>query len=137
MSLLNNLRIFTKLMGAFGVVLVLFLATGVYALMQMSTMNDSANELADNWMVAVDSAQTLDSLIGDFRRFELEHIISDSAKEMANNEKRMDELFARLGTVTATFEALLALPEEKALFERYQNAWDDYQVEHEKLLEIS
>jgi len=137
MSLLNNLKIFTKLMGAFGIVLVLFLATGVYALMQMSTMNDSANELADNWMVAVDSAQTMDSLIGDFRRIELEHIISDSAQEMAANEQRMDEIMARLATVTERFEGLLALPEEKALFERYQAALAGYQAEHQELLAIS
>ncbi|WP_349344100.1 methyl-accepting chemotaxis protein [Marinobacter sp. MMG032] len=124
-------------MGAFGVVLMLFLATGIYALLQMSTMNDSANELADNWMVAVDSAQTMDSLIGDFRRIELEHIISDSNQEMASNEKRLEELRAKLATVTTTFESLLALPEEKALFERYQTAWAGYQDEHQKLLDIS
>jgi len=137
MSLLNNLRIFTKLMGAFGVVLVLFLATGIYALMQMSTMNDSANELADNWMVAVDSAQTMDALISDFRRVELEHIISDSEQEMTANENRMDAIMAKLGAVTATFEGLLALPEEKALFDRYQTALADYRADHEELLAIS
>jgi len=137
MSLLNNLRIFTKLMGAFGVVLVLFLATGVFALMQMSTMNDSANELADNWMVAVDAAQTMDALVGDYRRFELEHIISQSAEEMAGNEQRMATIDSRLEAVTATFAALLSMPEEKALFEQYQSAWNSYQTDHKKLLSLS
>lgn len=137
MSLFNNLRIFTKLMGAFGVVLVLFLATGVYALMQMSTMDDSANELADNWMVSVGAAQTMDTLVGDYRRFELEHIISQTEQEMAGNEKRMDEIAGQLEAVTATFAALLTLPEEKALYEQYQAAWEGYQKEHEKLLAMS
>lgn len=137
MSLFNNLRIFTKLMGAFGVVLLLFLATGVYALMQMSTMNDSANELADNWMVSVDAAQTMDSLVGDYRRFELEHIISQTPEEMAFAEKRMDEIRARLETATATLAGLLSQPEEKALFEKYQATWASYQTDHGKLLAIS
>ena len=137
MNFLNNLRIFTKLIGAFAVVLVLFLATGIYALIQMSTMNDAANELADNWMVAVDSAHTMDALISDFRRTELEHIISQSNAEMTKNEKHLDEIKARLSAVTATFAALLSLPEEKELFKRYQGAWADYQDEHNKLLQIS
>ncbi|WP_148861044.1 methyl-accepting chemotaxis protein [Marinobacter fonticola] len=137
MSVFSNMKIFNKLVGAFGVVLLLFLGTGIYALMQMSTMNDSANDLAGNWMAGVESAQTMDALVSDFRRAELEHIISDSNQERAQVEQKMDEILARLAAVRGVFEGLLDLPEEKANYERFTSAWNNYQSEHKRLLDIS
>ncbi|BES69085.1 methyl-accepting chemotaxis protein [Marinobacter nanhaiticus D15-8W] len=137
MSVFTNMKIFNKLMGAFGVVLLLFLATGVYALMQMSTMNDSTKELAGRRMAGVELAQTMDALVSDFRRAELEYIISDSGQERAEVEEKADGYRAKLASVREVFEGLLVSSEAKANYQRFSDAWNDYLSEHNRLVDIS
>jgi len=137
MSMFNNLKIFTKLMGAFVIVLALFLGTGIFALVQMSKINDASNEIADNWLIAVQSALTMDALAADIRIAELQHILSDSREERAVFEETIRGLIGEFAATQATFEALLTSPEEIALYESLSTAWDRYLREHEQLLMVS
>ncbi|MDX1587906.1 MAG: methyl-accepting chemotaxis protein [Oleiphilaceae bacterium] len=136
MNVFSNLKIFTKLIGAFGVVLVLFLATGVYSLVQMSKINDASTELADNWMIAVQSAQKIESLTANFRLAELQYIVSTVPEEVARYERVMADIRSDIAGQREVFKGLIALPEEIALYERYSKAWDEYILQHQQLVSI-
>ncbi|MEX1058262.1 MAG: MCP four helix bundle domain-containing protein, partial [Natronospirillum sp.] len=137
MNLFRNLKIFTKLMSAFGIVLALFLATGIYALAQMASINDASTKLATNRMVGTQQAQAMDAIMGDFRMAELQHIMSQTEQGRARYEQQLEDMRTAMAAARSRLEPLLNQPEEITMYDRFTSAWERYQREHDQLLIIS
>ena len=52
MSWANNLTIRTKIISAFALVLAITSVLGVFAVTRLSKVNDGAEDIASNWLVA-------------------------------------------------------------------------------------
>ncbi|WP_300755645.1 methyl-accepting chemotaxis protein [Janthinobacterium sp.] len=113
-----DLKIANKLLLSFGAVLLLTAALGVSAIFAMARIHDAASDLSRNWMPSVEAALFLRSDMGDFRRWELAHMLSVQESDMTANEQRLAATGAKLKEDLATYRSLISEPGEPELFEQ-------------------
>lgn len=74
MQAFDNMKVGTKLGLGFALVLLLMLGMGIFALMQMSVVNDKSTEIAQNWMPSIRVVEELNTNTSDYRIAELDHV---------------------------------------------------------------
>nr|WP_315213951.1 methyl-accepting chemotaxis protein [uncultured Duganella sp.] len=132
-----DLKIATKLIVSFGVVLLLTAVMGVAAMLSMARVNQASDELAANWMPSVRMALELRTDIGEMRRWELAHLINDDPAGFATYEKRMDDTLATMKGHRAAYEKLISSPQEKAIATEFDQAWTAFMAEHDQIVKFS
>jgi len=132
-----DLKIATKLIVSFGVVLLLTLAMGASGIYSMGKVNQASTDLAENWLPSVRSVMELRTDVGEVRRWELAHMLNEDVKLKAEYEKRMDTTLALMKTHRETYDKLISSAEEKALAADFDKAWSAFMVDHAKMVELS
>ncbi|MCM0083851.1 MCP four helix bundle domain-containing protein [Geomonas sp. Red32] len=132
-----NLRINAKILCVVGGVLALTCVLGIFAIMQLSRVNASTVDIATNWLPSVRVLGRIESVAGDFRRSEFQHILSTTKDEMGKFEKRMDKDLAEFKKNSVDYEKMIASPEEKQLYQQFSARWAQYLEVHQKLLDLS
>ena len=90
--MLKNMKLAPKLFGAFAIVLLLMASLGLFALLQMSKVNDSSTDIASNWMPSIKLVKEIDTNTSDYRIAELEHVVSEVPADMQAAEAKMRKL---------------------------------------------
>jgi hypothetical protein len=67
---------------------------GAAAMLSTSRVNQASSDLAENWMPGVRMAMELRADVGEMRRWELAHLITDDPAGYATYEKRMVDTLA-------------------------------------------
>jgi methyl-accepting chemotaxis protein len=132
-----DLRIATKLVIAIAAVLCLTVLLGAVSLYRMGNINQASSEQVDKWLPGVKTILVLRGNLGEFRRWELSHLINTTEPTMAFAEKRLADLSAALKRDRETYARLLSSPEEKALYAELTGMFDQFMVEHQKFLVLS
>ncbi len=132
-----NLKISTKLLISFAAVLTLTVVLGVFSILQLAKVNQTSVDLATNWMPSVRAVLEIKANIMRYRAQEAQHILSVNEDDMAKYEKRMADLMAELKKNISEYETLLSEPEEKATYAEFTKLWDQYMVEHDKIIKLS
>lgn len=103
----------------FGLVALLVCALGVFALMQMTSMRQQSEQVDNNWLpsVIVVGQMTQDTL--RIRALTLRLLINRDPQSLQQNKARIEELKAGLSKAQQQYQALIVLPEEQALFDRF------------------
>ncbi|MEG1042018.1 MAG: methyl-accepting chemotaxis protein [Pseudomonas sp.] len=103
----------------FGLVALLVCALGVFALMQMASMRQQSEQVDNNWLpsVIVVGQMTQDTL--RIRALTLRLLINRDPQSLQQNKARIEELKAGLSKAQQQYQALIVLPEEQALFDRF------------------
>ena len=130
MSWFNDLKISSKLISVVLVLMALMVTLGAFSIWELSKVNGSTEEIATNWLPSVHAVDGMDSGISDFRRQELQFVISTTKEDQDLYEKKMAEAEKILQEVDAGYVKLISSPEEKKLYEDYKAAWNSY---HESL----
>ncbi|RZT04165.1 methyl-accepting chemotaxis protein [Duganella sp. CF402] len=121
-----NLRLFTKLMLSFGVVLALCLGLGVFSVVQLAKVNQTSTDLQTNWMPSVRMLLEMKYDVARYRAQETQHILSNTEADFAKYEKRMVEFKDKLKAHSAEYEKLISEPEERAGYAEFNKLWDQY-----------
>jgi methyl-accepting chemotaxis protein len=137
MKWFNNLRISGKIFSVVLAVLMLTVFLGIFSVVQLARVNESTVDLATNWLPSVKVLGQLESITGEFRRSEFQHILSTSKEDMDKFEKKMDGQLENFKKKSAEYEKLISSPEEKKLYEEFTAAWGSYMEAHGKLLTLS
>jgi methyl-accepting chemotaxis protein len=137
MNWFSNLKVGTKLLCAFGAILLLMTFLGVFAIYQVGRVNDGAVQLGTNWMPSTNRVAELDSHLNSFRRAELQHILSTTPEEMDRYEKRMAKVREEMATVEAAYRKLISSPEEQKMYEQYARSLASYFSENPKIVDLS
>ncbi|GJI96165.1 methyl-accepting chemotaxis protein [Duganella caerulea] len=132
-----DLRIATKLIVSFSAVLLLTLVMGVASILSMGQVNQASTDLAQNWMPSVRAVLELRGDVGDYRRWELAHLLNEDPKGMAGYEKRMDETLATLKAHRQAYEKVINEGEEKTLAGEFDKSLAAFMIEHEKMMTLS
>jgi methyl-accepting chemotaxis protein len=132
-----DLKIATKLIVSFGVVLLLTLAMGVSGIYSMSKVNQASTDIAENWMPSVRAVMELRTDVGELRRWELAHMLNEEEKAKADYEKRMETSLALMKTHREAYDKLISSPEERALAADFDKAWTAFMADHAKMMELS
>jgi len=125
-----NMRIMSKLLLSFGIILSIMAGLGWFASSQMSKVNDKSTEISGNWLPSVQACGELNEMIREVRIAEYGHVISEDEKNMADFEKRIEQYSGEMQHVRAEYEKLPSLEEESRLYEEFKYHWDLYMKEH-------
>jgi methyl-accepting chemotaxis protein len=137
MQWIVNLRLRSKLLLSFGAILVLMVALGLFALRQIALVNQSTEEIADNWMPSINAVSLLRDSLREYRQLELEHALTTDEAGMRDLEQRMDKVKAQLVERRKVYEPLISSEEEGATWKGIVTAWAEYLQQHDKFLNLS
>ncbi|PXW88400.1 methyl-accepting chemotaxis protein [Nitrosomonas sp. Nm84] len=138
MSILNDMKIGTKLIGSFTVLSGITICLIVFALFQMNRMNEATTEITSNWLPSVKIISEINTNTSDFRIGEINHVFSTDDKVMEKYEK---DIIAGLSMTIdknlKIYKDLISSPKEQSLYEDFMQKWNLYLAEHRKLLNLS
>ncbi|MDR3474409.1 MAG: methyl-accepting chemotaxis protein [Devosia sp.] len=132
---LTNLRVRTKILGAFSLMLLLIVGVSLTAINRLSAINDHAADIRDNWLPSTGAQGQLQSALQDLRVFEARFILADDDHE---RQQMISEVNKRLQTVErlrAAYEPLITMGTDDERFMRaFDAAWADHKQVESKYL---
>ena len=131
------MKLATKLSLAMGILLAMLCGMGIFSLIQMSRINDSSTEIADNWLPSTRYAQGMNVDTSNYRIQEIMHIFSTTPEQMARYEKRMNEELQKFKDREAEYVKVISSPEERAAYEAFRTDWTKYQEIHQQIYALS
>ncbi|NCT83081.1 MAG: HAMP domain-containing protein [Comamonadaceae bacterium] len=132
-----DLKIATKLVVSFVAVLLLATGLGLFSIIQLARVNQTANELAENWMPSIKGAGDIRYGIARIRSYSLQHVLADEAPLKKRYEDAMTGLTAKLAEDRKAYEARLSEPGEKKAYAEFSRLLDAYMAEHGRVLALS
>ncbi|MCJ8174564.1 methyl-accepting chemotaxis protein [Pseudomonas viridiflava] len=132
-----DLKISTKLITSFLVVLTLTAAMGVFAIIQLGQVNQTAQDMKENWMPSMRAASGMRFFAASYRLKENRHIAADTAQEKTQMEQEAVEARKQFETRLATYEHLLSNDTDRQLFNTVTTAWAAYLVVSKELFDLS
>ncbi len=130
-----DLRIATKLITSFLVVLVLMAAMGVFAVIQLGKVNQTASDMRENWLPSVRLASGLRYFVANYRIKEIRYLLAEDPTELAQYEQEAADARKEVETRVVRYEkeGLISSPEEQALFDTFKTDWESYLTDSKKL----
>ncbi|WP_434650744.1 methyl-accepting chemotaxis protein [Pseudomonas sp. D1-2] len=132
-----DLRIATKLIASFLVVLALTAVMGVFSIIQLGQVNGTALDIRENWMPSMRAASGMRFFAASFRLKENRHIAADSEQERVTLEQEAEEAKKAFETRLGTYEKLLSSAEDRQAFETTRDDWASYLAISKDLLALS
>jgi len=131
-----DLRIATKLITSFLVVLALTAAMGVFAVIQLGKVNQTATDMRENWLPSVRLASGIRFFVANYRIKEIRYLLAESPAEVADYEKEVADARKDVETRIVRYEkeGLISSPEEQALFDTFKSDWESYATFSKKML---
>lgn len=132
-----DLKIATKMISAFIVVLALTGALGLFSIHQLGKVNQSAMDIRENWMPSQRAASGMRFYVANYRLKEARHILSDSPTEMSQLEKEAAESSREVSTRMDTYQKLISSDDERKLYDTFVSHWTAYLETSKTLLSLS
>ncbi|MCU7501411.1 MAG: HAMP domain-containing protein, partial [Ignavibacteria bacterium] len=137
MKWFNNLKIQSKLIVSFSIIIILLVTLGLSSLSQLGGINNKANEIINNWMPSCVTLAKLNTKIADLRRQELQHILSQTPQEMDLYESRINSAFDSVKKLRAAYEPLISSDEERNSYNEFADEWSKYTEINKSLVALS
>ena len=131
------MKLRTKLSLSMGLLIVMLCGLGIFSLYQMNSINNASTEIAKNWMPSTNAANSLNTLTSDYRLYEVMHIFSTTAEDMATYEKLMAETEKGIAELEKKYVNLISSPQERGLYDDFRSEWKKYTQLHEKIYALS
>ena len=131
-----DLRIGAKLGAAFATIVLMTLALGAFAWIQLGAINNNVVDLATNWLPAIRALGEMQDTLGQVRRAEGQHVIAIATDQKKAQEERIRALARTLGEQEKRYEATLT-PPEKPVYAEYQKHRQAYLASAEQLMSLS
>ena len=116
---LNNISIRTKVMGAFGLVLLFTAGLGLFSLAKLSAVNEAAADIRDNWLPSTELLGRLGMTIEQYRIREARHLIAASDSEMTQAEDQMRTIAEQIKKLRDRYDSMISPGEERRLLFTY------------------
>lgn len=110
---------------------------GGFSVFRLHAFSKASERLVREAMPATVAVQNMNTLTSDFRIVEMLHVLSATAEDMANYERRMEAVLADYEEQSRAYARFVSDPAERALFERVTAAKDKYMALHRKMIELS
>jgi methyl-accepting chemotaxis protein len=121
-----DLKIATKLIASFLTVLALTAVMGVFSIIQLGGVNDTASEIRSNWMPSMRAASGMRFYAASYRIKEYRHIAAETAEDKTTLEQEASVEQKNVETRMATYEKLISSDEDRKLFNNIAADWSAY-----------
>ncbi|MDD2061278.1 methyl-accepting chemotaxis protein [Pseudomonas sp. GD03860] len=123
---LRNINIAPRAALGFGLVALLVFALGGFALLQMSSMRQQSEQVDSNWLPSVIAVGQMAQDTMRIRALTLRLLVNRDPQAQQQNTVRVEEIKAGLLKAQQQYQALIVLPEEQTLFDRYLKLEQQY-----------
>ena len=134
---MKNIKISTRILGTFGILVALLLAMVAMALMQFRSMQDSSEVITGKALPSVEVINTLNTDLVRARLLELRHVNNTDPAYIADIEKQFEQLQHRLAEEKNIYEPLIVTDQERQLYTQFLSERERYVALHNKLFEVS
>ncbi len=136
MSLFMNLAIGRKLLLAFGLMMVLIVALGVFSLRQIDIVNTSSTVIVTRHLPRMQALHVIDIKLSDFRRRELRWLDASSPADIQKFQERLDKDQQSLQATFADPSKLVADGDTQHLSAKLLDLWQQYLTLHNRMLTL-
>jgi methyl-accepting chemotaxis protein len=137
MNWFYNLKIAKKLLLTFLLVILLVFALGLFAVFQLSKVNQASGDIAKTWLPKVRSLSQMQLLMARIRGSEAQSILLTDPEKLAANKKGSDGLIKTLKELQQSYEMQLSSEEEKRLYADIKANAEKFFVVHENIVTLS
>ena len=123
---LRRLNIAPRAGLGFGLLALLVVTLGLFALAQISSMREQSEQVENNWLPSVINVGTISQDMLRIRALTLRLLISGDDSTRQQTVSRIESLKQALAKVQGDYDALIVLPEERQLFDRYLELQKQY-----------
>ena len=131
------MKLSTKIASSMGFLAVLIGILGLYLLVQMTKINDTATLMANDRLPLVTALGEINNASSEFRLAEVLHVYAASAADKRKYEERMDKWIKSISDSAEQAAKLIRTPDAKQAFNTYLEARAKYRAEMQKVLKLS
>lgn len=103
---MKSISIKAALIGLFALMILLIGGLGYIAITKIGGINENVEDFATHWLPARDLIARINVGLGRMRNIEAEHMVSASAEDMANAERRIIELKGQINNNLVSLQKL-------------------------------
>ncbi|HEU4327214.1 MAG TPA: methyl-accepting chemotaxis protein [Roseiflexaceae bacterium] len=127
-----------KLLAAFGVSLLMTIALGLGALVQIASIIEKTEFIGHSILPSIDVANQLSSALASHRIAIIRHIAAQDETEMRTFDQNIVDLERRIDELMTTYRPLITADDETVALDAMQAGWPGYvETVHETVLPIS
>ena len=134
---LKDVKIGTKLMGGFVLVLVLAAIQSLLAVLGTSLLNHNASQIANHWLPATIHTGVIGTQSSLLRAAQFQHVLTFGEDERRALEKQMDTLRGTVDQELQGFAALALESEERKHLDTLQAEWKKYQAQQAEIVNLA
>ncbi|TFY92152.1 methyl-accepting chemotaxis protein [Pseudomonas kairouanensis] len=134
---IRSLNIAPRAGLGFGVLGLMVFALGAFALLQMANMRQQSEQVESNWLPSVMAVGEMSQDLLRIRALTLRLLINRDPQSLTQNEQKLTDLKNGLHQAQALYEALIVLPQERALFDRFKAQEQQYLQRQEQVMGFS
>ncbi|MDU9389373.1 methyl-accepting chemotaxis protein [Pseudomonas japonica] len=123
---LRSLNIAPRAGLGFGLLALLVVTLGLFALSQMASMREQSDQVESNWLPSVINVGTMSQDMLRIRALTLRLLVNRDPAAQQQNVARIESLKQGLAKAQNDYNALIVLPEERTLFDRYLDLQKQY-----------
>ncbi len=127
---IRSLNIAPRAGLGFGLLALMVFGLGMFALMQMSNMRQQSDEVDNNWLPSVMSVGEMNQDLLRLRALTMRLLVNRNPQALAQNEGKLNDIKRGLSIAQDRYEALIVLPAERVLFDRFKQIERQY-LEHQ------
>ena len=137
MSFFDRFSIRTKVLTAFGLVLLAMVGLGLLSMNRMGALNDAAAEIRDDYLPSTRVLGLIRFDMMRFRQIEATHMLVAAPDAKAREAATMATLKTELVDLHRQYDPLITPGKERALADGVQRGWDAYLALDAKYIELS
>ena len=133
----KDVKIGTKLMGGFIVVLCLAAAQTLYAVYGTSALNSNASLIADRWLPGTRHAGILGTQVSLLRAAQFQHVLTFGEDERRALEKQMDDMGGNINKELQSLAEIFSSGAEQQALTALQSGWKQYQAQQAEIVGLA
>lgn len=109
---------------------------GIAALVSMSWMKKSLNDISIGWMPSCTMSEEMDMLTSEYRVKQYGFLVSTTEEEMKSFEALMEDIDNQISAISAEYESVLQVEEDRQLLMAAKTLWSQYLEDGTVVLEL-
>jgi methyl-accepting chemotaxis protein len=126
LATLNNVSIRIKIAAAFGVMLLIIGAAGVFSIERLARVNATTIDINTNWLPSIRFIGEVRYNMARHRAILARHAMVTEPAQKAQVEDRLKVARQNVENARKAYEPLIASAEERDAYTKYTTAWTDY-----------
>ncbi|NMX62537.1 methyl-accepting chemotaxis protein [Pseudomonas sp. WS 5059] len=134
---IRSLNIAPRAGLGFGLLALMVFVLGGFALVQMANMRAQSDQVETNWLPSVMAVGEMNQDLLRVRALTLRLLVNRDPQAVAQNEQKILDIKKQLHNAQSLYDALIVLPQERVLFDRFKLEEQQYLQRQEQVMAFS